>query len=149
MSATATPAKPARPHLNQEVVEAVELAGATLEKAARAYQAEQARFQVIKAKIPEVVEALVTNGRIEPEEKEACAKALEDPLQTLELLKWAAHHRLAAEGGLPATEVDKDGRPAGRGTTKQAEARRAFHPIGARRDSSEADRAFDEALGLG
>ncbi len=133
--------------LAEETVEAFQLVSATLEKAAQAYQTKQAQDDAIRRLIPDVVDALLINGRIEGEDKEACAKALRDPIKTLELLKFAASHRVAGEGSLPATPASRDGSPVGYG--KQASDRRQVRAIGdVSRFSEDADRAYDEALGL-
>src|SRR5262245_4904453 len=76
--------------LDAAVVDTIETVSACLDKAAQLYQTKEAEFKAVRSLIPEVVEALVSNGRIEPEEKEATARALADPVQTLQLLKWAA-----------------------------------------------------------
>lgn len=147
---SAQTAEAPRTSLEEDVVEACQVFGATMEKAAQAYQAATTTAAAVRAKIPEVVEALVVNGRIDGEDKEACARALEDPLKTLELLKFAAAHRTAGEGGqsLPATEVDANGRRQG-GHTKAASGARRLIPVGAYQgEDHPANLAFDRALGL-
>jgi hypothetical protein len=127
--------------LEEEIVHTIELNSAALTKAAQAYQYKEAMDRDIAEKIPVVIEALVVSRLIDAEDKEACDKALRDPLQTLELLKFAAleHQKsLATPTPLPAKEVDANGRTKAAGAQVIGDVYRS--------GQSKASEAFDEIL---
>jgi len=102
-------------------------------------QTKQAREQEVQAqlqqRIPQVVEALADNERILPQEKEAAAKALTDPLEALRLLENLAKHRTEKEASL--------GEPYGGATTGKS------RPLGGAVldwDETEAGRRFRETF---
>lgn len=95
-----------------KLVDALEVTGAALEKAARDYQIKEAQVREIESKIPSTLESLMVAGIVLPEEKEAAEKILRDPVQTLALLKLASDSFGKAQNGnnsLPATAVDANG----------------------------------------
>lgn len=83
--------------LNTDVVDYVEASTTALAQAATEQEKQAAQKQACADIIPDVVEALATNGRIEPHEKEAAAVALADPVQALQLLAKTAAHKNTAE----------------------------------------------------
>lgn len=114
---------------------------AAIEKSASAVaeldtlKAQQAK---VASLIPDTVAELLANNRIEPRQKEAAEKALQDPVQTLMILKKLASHRNDKE--LPAV-----GTPVAEGFGKTA----AFQPIGGRSSTmKESDRALFASFGV-
>lgn len=95
--------------LAEETLEMIQAQTAALEKAAQFYQEKEAETQLVEAKIPQVVELLVSQGKIEPEEREKCASALRDPATALELFKNALLHRSDSSAQIPGQIVDRDG----------------------------------------
>ena len=90
--------------------------------------------------IPAAVEAMASHGRINQDQRELATKALQDPVQTMQLLQKVAMHRNEKE---LATAI---GKPVDDNFNKVAA---AFSPIGARRnESSEADRQLFAAFGV-
>lgn len=83
--------------LNQKVVDFVEASGTALAQAGEALEKQAAQQQACDELIPGVVDALASNGRIEPHEKEAAAAVLKDPVKALQLLTKVANHRNDAE----------------------------------------------------
>ena len=142
-----TPAAPVKAaaapmSLEEATLEVCEVTGAALEKAAAAYQAREAQVRAINEKIPSVVEALVLADLIEPEEKEAAAKSLADPLQALELLKCAAQSVAGKQNGqtLPAAHVDGNGVPIKTASNGKYDRRSDFE--------KNRDEQFDRDLGI-
>lgn len=125
-------------------VDAIQVAAVTLEKAARFYEASREKQAMVASMIPEVTAALVANGRIDPEDKAECASALADPVKALQLLKFAAEHRLSSESSLPTRLVDVNGNASV--AIKQASSRNVV--LGARGDFGEAGVNFDRDLGI-
>ena len=78
-------------------------------------QTKQASEQEIQRRIPQVIEALVDNERILPQEKEAAAQALTDHAEALRLLENLAKHRTEKEASLgePYGGATSDRRPLG------------------------------------
>lgn len=81
----------------QKLVTYCQVTGELLKRAQALQEEKRAQDQIVKQRIPEVVEALVTNERIFPHQKEAVAKGCEDPGKVLELLRDVAAHRTANE----------------------------------------------------
>jgi hypothetical protein len=124
----------------QKVVDYVHCTNAALEKAAADRQTKLAQDQKVKALIPDCVEALISNGRVAPENREKLAAALTDPAKCVELLTKLAAHRVEAETqlGRPTTTQQP---------TKTASARNTYD--GQRTDvMRESDRKLFSALGL-
>ncbi len=96
--------------LEEKVIDVCQLAGTALGKHQTQMQEKQAQDQSIEKLIPEVVDSLLRFGRIEASEKTACATALKNPVQVLELMKKLAAHRSAAEDASLGELVDSKGR---------------------------------------
>ena len=130
---------------DQKVINAFELAGAALVKYEKQAQALEEEKKAAAALIPSVVEKLVRFGRIELHEKEACARALANPLQALTLMEQLAMHKTAAEQTEMGTLVDAQGRPSGQ--RKQASAYAGGGYVGRRSgDDSEAWQRMQTAV---
>jgi hypothetical protein len=142
MAADQTNQKP----LEELALEVSEVTSAALEKAAQAYQQKEAEAREVNTKIPGVFDALVAANLLQPEEKEAAAKEMRNPVQVLEMLKLAAQavQQQRSPTQLPATQVGPDGRPA---TVKSAGANGTYD----RRSEFERERdaQYDRDLGRG
>jgi hypothetical protein len=83
--------------LPEKIVEHIGYSSAALEKAAAAIAQTDRVKAACQALIPGVVDALVENERILPEQREKAAATLADPVKALELLAHVAQHRNAGE----------------------------------------------------
>lgn len=128
--------------LQEKVLDYIQVTGAALEKAEKQAETKQAAEQTVKEMIPGVIETLLRNGRIEPNEKTAAAELLKDPIMVMKLLSKTAEHRNAEEAAQLGTQ-----------TTKQASA----HVMGSLNSpyvgvrtsgEKESDRVLFERLGL-
>jgi len=126
------------PALQEKLLDYIACTGAVLEKTAAAEVEKQAELKKIEELIPQAVDALLENQRIEPHQKEAAARLLLDPVKALEILIKTAYHRNPAEQASLGTPV-----PAG-GQQKRASANMGKRPI----EDSEASRALKSKLGL-
>lgn len=79
--------------LQEKVLDYIACTGAALEKAEKQASDKAAQDAQIEKLIPGVVDALARNGRIKPQEKEAAASLLHDPIKALEILGRTAEHR--------------------------------------------------------
>lgn len=120
----------------EKVIDLIGYSQAALTKAHQRIQALEKQAAAAASKIPQVVEALVENERIDPTQREKAAQQLRDPARALEILMAVARHRNAAE-------LSHLGKPA----EKVAEHRSPI--VGQRRyGPSEADIRYFERLGL-
>jgi len=130
----------------ERAVDFVGVSAAITEQYADTLEKQAAMQKEADALIPDVVQALLANGRIDPgQEKEATA-ALKSHTRTLQILLKTAAHRTDAEGSDIAM-----GRPAP--AVKQAGARSSLtNPyVGARRADpfdTESNRALLRGLGI-
>jgi hypothetical protein len=85
------------PALQEKVLDFINCSGAVMEKAAQMQSEKDARDTAIAELIPQAVQALLENERIEPHQKEAAERILRDPVQALKVLIKTAHHRNDAE----------------------------------------------------
>jgi hypothetical protein len=91
----------------QKIVDYIGYSDAAMTKAAAVIKEREEQAEKLAHLIPEAVKACVENERIEPHQKEALAKALENPVRAVELVVKLASHRNAAEMsrlGTPVTE---------------------------------------------
>lgn len=141
--------------LEEKTIDAIQAAGAALEKAENFYQEKKAQDQAIADKIPSVVQALATRGMIEENEKDAAARALTDPVAVLEYLKRAAEFvDDDEEQTVLGEQVDASGKvPVRNGRSKRASTviGSVDSPyVGARTSEKKpSDLAFERALGIG
>ncbi len=125
----------------QKVVDYVNCTNAALEKAAAARQVQITLEKKASELIPGAVDALISHGRIAPENREKLANALNDHTACLELLTKLAAHRVEAE-----TKIG-EGVPANGATTKTA-SQKTTYP-GQRTDVMRpSDKILWEKLGL-
>ena len=130
--------------LTEKAVEYVGASQEAIKQASQIVTEKQAMDAKIAELIPAAVEALAENGRIEPHEKEAAAKALTDPAKVLGILTKTAQHRTKSEEsalGKPLAEKSASdrgynsltdpcvGRKAGSGMLKES-SRRLFENLG-------------------
>jgi len=129
--------------LPEKVIELVSVSNAALEKAAAIQKQANDRHTCVTALIPKVVDTMVQFNRINTDQREKLAAALQDPVQTLELLIKVAGHRNADEVARLGTVTDK-------GQTKTASANRSDSSFVGGRTSGvrESDRRLFAGLGL-
>lgn len=131
--------------LEEKVLDYVEATGAILEKSGAMLAANDAQAKQCEALIPAAVEALASNGRIEPHQRKEAAEALKNPATVLELLIKTAGHRNDAERA-------KIGEPAEKTAgTKQANYSSLHDGYVGRRsrpDEPESNKAFKRGLGF-
>ena len=107
--------KMAAQDFNERVVEAIQIAGAALEKATIENNEKQASYNKYASRVPSTVEKLAKWGRIDdtPEDRKILAEKLataEGALEVIEMLaEYAPAEKTAAAMGTP---VDRSGRPA-------------------------------------
>ncbi len=127
--------------IQQKVIEQIAWSSAALDKADKALAEKSAAEERVAELIPNVVESLLRNERIEEHEKDAATEMLQDPTKALEILEKVAEHRNAAENGQLGTPD---------GQTKSASGWNSLtSPFpGARStpDEKESDRRFRMAL---
>lgn len=104
------------PTQQRELLDYIQVNGALMEKAAEVHARLEAEKAACAALIPEAVKALLDNERIEPHQKEAAERVLQDPVKVLEVLIKTANHRNLAE----QTAVGKPVVPQGQGQVKKA-----------------------------
>jgi len=83
--------------LAEKVLHQIRVSDTVLQKAASTEKEQQEKTAAITALIPSVVESLVQNERILPNQQEKLAEVLKDPVQTLDLLIKVAAHRTVDE----------------------------------------------------
>jgi hypothetical protein len=83
--------------LVQNIVDYIGYSDAAMTKAAAVIKEKEEHAEKLARLIPEAVKACVENERIEPHQKEAFAKALENPVRAVELVIKLAAHKNAAE----------------------------------------------------
>lgn len=128
----------------EKVLDFIEATGAIMEKSAALLAVKEAQDSQCAKLIPQVVEALLKNERIEPHEKDAAALVLTDPVKVLEILKKTAGHRNDAERANIGTPTDNR-------QTKQASYNSTTDSYAGRRSrpgESESDKALKRGLGL-
>lgn len=129
---------------SEKVLDFIELAGSIMDKSSKLVAEKSAVDQKCAKLIPQAVHALLENERIEPHEKEAAEKILQDPTKVLEILIKTAAHR-------NDSERTKLGSPHGK-TEKSASGYNSLQDnyVGrrARPDETESDKAFRRKLGL-
>jgi hypothetical protein len=133
------------PALQSKVLDFIACSGAIMEKMAQQQAEKEAQDKEITELIPQVVQALLDNERIEPHQKEAAERVLRDPVQTLKVLLKTAGHRNDAE----RAAIGKPVAPAGQ--QKRAAASSVNGPyVGARvpEDQKESTRVLKERLGV-
>ena len=91
--------------LVQNVVDYIGYSDAAMTKAAAVIKEHEEHAEKLAHLIPEAVRACLENERIEPHQKEALAKALENPVRTMELVIKLAAHKNAAEMARLGTPV--------------------------------------------
>ncbi len=132
--------------LPEKVLEYIEATGAVLEKSAALLTEKEAQEKKCATLIPTAVEALLSNGRIEPHQTKEAAELLKSPAMALEILIKTAQHRNDAERS-------KIGQPVDAGQTKKANAGYSSLNDGyvgrrSRPDEPESSKAFKRGLGL-
>jgi hypothetical protein len=93
----------------QKFIAYCQLTGEIMKRAQARFEEKRAQDEAIKQKIPEAVDALVTNERIFEHQKEAVAQGCEDPVKTLELLRDVAKHRTSEEVEKIGSAIDGTG----------------------------------------
>jgi hypothetical protein len=91
--------------LVQKIIDYIGFSDVALTKAASVMAEQTTQQEKIAALIPSAVQACVENERIEPQQKEALAKALHDPVRAMELVIKLAAHRNGAEMARLGTPV--------------------------------------------
>lgn len=91
--------------LVQNIVDYIGYSDAAMTKAAAVIKEREEQTEKLARLIPEAVKACLENERVEPHQKEALAKALENPVRTMELVIKLAAHRNAAEMARLGTPV--------------------------------------------
>ena len=130
--------------LEQKFVDYVTMTSAAMEKVAQDERQKAAVAAELDALIPQAVQAMVANERIQPGQAEKLAKALRNPVAAIEILAKTADHRNAAE---QTAEQVRLGQPDG--GEKRAERATRFAPVGGRTsEPRESDFAFLSKLNL-
>lgn len=127
--------------LPEKVIEQITLSNVALEKAASIEQRAATKQASVDALIPKVVDALVDNDRIHPNEREKAASMLRDPVQALNLLMSCAQHHVGNDGGRLGSPLQKEA-----AAKPQAPGRSPF--VGVRGQHSEASDRLLAGLGL-
>lgn len=91
--------------LVQNMVDYIGYSDAAMTKAAAVIKEREEQAEKLAHLIPEAVKVCLENERIEPHQKEALAKALENPVRTMELVIKLAAHKNAAEMARLGTPV--------------------------------------------
>lgn len=99
--------------LVQNMVDYIGYSDAAMTKAAAVIKEREEQVEKLAHLIPEAVKACMENERIEPHQKEALAKALENPVRAMELVIKLAAHRNAAEMARLGTPVGASTKTAG------------------------------------
>jgi hypothetical protein len=99
--------------LVQQIVDYIGYSDAAMTKAAAVLNEKEEHSEKLANLIPEAVKACVENERIEPHQKEALAKALENPVRAVELVIKLAAHKNAAEMSRLGTPVGSSTKTAG------------------------------------
>lgn len=94
----------------KKIVEYIKLSAPMLEQHLKSAADKEAQDSKVKQLIPQVVDALVQNGRLQDKDREKAAAALQDPVRALEIMINVSQHRAPEESGL------------GKPSTKQASA---------------------------
>lgn len=81
----------------EKVLEHLQVSEQGLKKAAEAEAAHRAKQAQVEALIPQVLDTMISHGRIRPDQREKLAQALRDPARSLELMISVAGHRNAEE----------------------------------------------------
>jgi hypothetical protein len=134
---------PANNVLVQKIIDYIGYSDAAMTKAAAVLSERETQQEKIAKLIPEAVKACVDNERIDAQQKEAMASALQDPVRTMELvIKLAAHRNTA--------EMSRIGAPVGEKTAAQdPKASLTSAYVGARNDRlKESDIRLFTGLGL-
>lgn len=82
---------------SEKVVDLIQVTGVIMEKTAKLLADREEQEKKVSVLVPQAVQALLDNDRIEPHQKEAAEKVLQDPVKTLEVLIKTAAHRNGAE----------------------------------------------------
>jgi len=91
--------------LVQNIVDYIGYSDAAMTKAAAVLKEREEQVEKLANLIPEAVKVCLENERIEPHQKEALAKALENPVRAVELVIKLAAHKNAAEMARLGTPV--------------------------------------------
>jgi hypothetical protein len=83
--------------LAQNIIDYIGYSDAAMTKAAAVLKEKEEHAEKLAHLIPAAVKACVENERVEPHQKEALAKALENPVRAVELVIKLAAHKNAAE----------------------------------------------------
>ena len=130
--------------LDHKILDYVEITGAILEKSSAMLAEKEAQAQKCEKLIASAVDALLTNGRLEPHEKSAALEVLKDPVKVLEvLIKTAGHRNDAERAKLGVPENNGHIKKASYNSLNDAYVGRRIKP-----GDSESDLAFKRGLGL-
>ncbi len=135
-------AKTASQTHSERVLDLIEITGAIIDQTSTLVTTKEAQDKKIANLIPQAVEALLKNERIEQHEKDAAAKLLADPVKALEILIKTAQHRNDTERtalGKPEGQQKK----AGYDSLKDGYVGRRSRP-----DEPESYKALKRGLGL-
>lgn len=135
--------------IDEKVIGTFQVTGLALSRYEQAAAAQAEQMQKVAALIPGVVDDLVRFGRIESSERDDCARALADPVQTLELMRKLAVHRNAGEAAVLGQVVDQHGRPAGAGGQQKRASYEGGGHVGRVGAPSQAWDNFASKLGIG
>jgi hypothetical protein len=136
------------PTFEEKVIDAFQLAGAALVKYEKMAEEKKAEDEKVAAAIPTVVEALLRFNRIDATDKEACARALANPVEVLNLMKKLAAHRNATEIASLGEQVDGQGNAAN-GQSKEASVEKRGGYVGrVTSEKPESWRRFEAGLGM-
>jgi hypothetical protein len=91
--------------LVKNMIDYIGYSDAAMTKAASVLKEREEQAEKLAHLIPEAVKVCLENERIEPQQKEALAKALENPVRAVELVIKLAAHRNAAEMARLGTPV--------------------------------------------
>jgi hypothetical protein len=93
--------------LVQKIIDYIGYSDAAMSKAAAVLAERDEHHEKLARLIPEAVKACADNERIEPNQKEALAAALRDPVRTMELVIKLAAHRNGAEMSRIGTPLEQ------------------------------------------
>lgn len=122
----------------QQLLQFVNISSEVMKRYQNNLQKQASQLQTVKEKLPELLQVMVDNERIAEHQKAAVAKAVEDPVQCMELMTALAKHR-------NSSEVRPMGTPVGQTKASSAKTR----PIGGRVtnwDDTDAGREFRQSL---
>ncbi len=95
----------------QQLLQFVNISSEVMKRYQNDLQKQAGQIQAVKEKLPDLLQVMVDNERIAEHQKDAVAKAIENPVQCMELMTALAKHR-------NSSEVQTVGKPVG--STKSA-----------------------------